>query len=234
MGASGQGKGALIEMSAWWAGSEHALCLFIGVLQETKHRVIIVANRLPITASRDDKTGEWSFRMSSGGLVTALAGTREDLNALWIGWLGQEVPKEEQEMIAAKLLSEYNAVPVFLSDDLASKYYNGFSNDVLWPLLHYIPLPIYRAEAGKRFDNALWEAYKEANVLFAEAIAEVMLEGDLVWVHDYHLMWLPYELRQRFKNVNIGWFLHTPFPSSEIYRILPVRKQLLEGEHRIP
>ncbi len=196
-----------------------------------KHRVIIVANRLPVSGGRDEKTGEWDFRMSSGGLVTALKGSREELNAVWIGWLGQEIPEEDRPQVREKLLREYNSVPVFLSDELVNKYYNGFSNDVLWPLFHYMPLPIYQTDAGsdKRFDNALWEAYREANVLFADAVAEIMVETDYVWVHDYHLMWLPYELRQRFKHANIGWFLHTPFPSSEIYRILPVRKALLEA-----
>lgn len=198
---------------------------------EPTRRVIIVANRLPVTGKRDEKTGTWDFRMSSGGLVTALKGCREELKAVWIGWLGQEIPASEQLAVRERLLRDYNAVPVFISDELAAKYYNGFSNDVLWPMFHYIPLPMYQAEAhqAKRFDNALWEAYKEANVQFADVIGEVLMEGDYVWVHDYHLMWLPYELRQRFKNANIGWFLHTPFPSSEIYRILPVRKALLEA-----
>jgi trehalose 6-phosphate synthase/phosphatase len=196
-----------------------------------KHRVIIVANRLPVSGGRDEKTGEWDFRMSSGGLVTALKGSREELNAVWIGWLGQEIPEEDREQVREKLLREYNAVPVFLSDELVNKYYNGFSNDVLWPLFHYMPLPIYQSEAGsdKRFDTVLWDAYKEANVLFADAVAAIWVESDYIWVHDYHLMWLPLELRQRFKHANIGWFLHTPFPSSEIYRILPVRKPLLEA-----
>jgi trehalose-6-phosphate synthase len=198
------------------------------------HRIIIVANRLPVSGGRDEKTGEWNFRMSSGGLVTALQGTREDLNALWIGWLGQEIPVQDQPIVREMLLRDYNAVPVFISDELAARYYNGFSNDVLWPLFHYIPLPIYKSAAGnKRFDNSLWEAYKEANVAFADVIGDFMQEGDYVWVHDYQLMWLPYELRQRYKRANIGWFLHTPFPSSEIYRILPVRKALLEGEPQI-
>eukprot|EP00624_Nannochloropsis_granulata_P007881 evm.model.NODE_9905_length_21420_cov_21.470634.3 len=198
---------------------------------QPKHRVIIVANRLPVSGGRDEKTGEWDFRMSSGGLVTALKGSREELNALWIGWLGQEIPEEDRPQVREKLLREYNAVPVFLSDEMVNKYYNGFSNDVLWPLFHYMPLPIYQTEVGsdKRFDTGLWSAYREANVLFADAVAEILLETDYVWVHDYHLMWLPLELRQRFKHANIGWFLHTPFPSSEIYRILPVRKQLLEA-----
>lgn len=193
-------------------------------------RVIVVANRLPMSASRDDKTGEWTFRMSSGGLVTALQGVRDTHKFIWIGWLGgAEVAENEQAMVAERLLREYSCVPVFLSDSLVDKYYNGFSNDVLWPLFHYVPLPMYKAGAEKKFDKSLWEAYKEANIIFAKVVSSVYEEGDFVWVHDYHLMRLPYELRQRHPRCRIGWFLHTPFPSSEIYRILPVRKPLLEG-----
>lgn len=102
-----------------------------------------------------------------------MKGTRDELNSLWIGWLGKEIPAADQGIVREKLMQEYNAVPVFISDDLSQRYYNGFSNDILWPLFHYIPLPIYKSEAGKRFDNALWEAYKEANVIFAEVVASV-------------------------------------------------------------
>ncbi|CAM9645716.1 unnamed protein product, partial [Chrysoparadoxa australica] len=86
-----------------------------------------------------------------------------------------------------------------------------------------------QAGGEKKFDSSLWEAYKEANMIFAEVVCSFYEPGDYVWVHDYHLMRLPYELRQRHPDCKIGWFLHTPFPSSEIYRILPVRKPLLEG-----
>lgn len=99
-------------------------------------------------------------------------------------------------------------------------------DSILWPLFHYHPGEI-------TFDESAWEAYKEANRLFAQAIAKEVQDGDLIWVHDYHLMLLPEMLREEIgdskKNVKIGFFLHTPFPSSEIYRILPVRNELLLG-----
>ena len=109
--------------------------------------------------------------------------------------------------------------------------------------VHYVPLPAYQAGAEKKFDARLWEAYKEANARFADAVLEVWSAGpptendstatskvpDYVWVHDYHLMRLPLELRRRDARVSVAWFLHTPFPSSEIYRILPYRRELLEG-----
>jgi trehalose-6-phosphate synthase len=101
----------------------------------------------------------------------------------------------------------------------------GFSNSILWPLFHYHPGEI-------NFNEDHWEGYQQANLAFADALAEVVQDGDLVWIHDYHLMLLPSLLRERLgdrPNVKIGFFLHTPFPSSEIYRILPVRKQVLLG-----
>lgn len=102
----------------------------------------------------------------------------------------------------------------------------GGIDSILWPLFHYHPGDI-------TFDESAWEAYQEANRLFAQAIARDVKDGDLVWVHDYHLMLLPSMLREEIgdskKDVKIGFFLHTPFPSSEIYRILPVRNELLLG-----
>ncbi|KAI8854492.1 glycosyltransferase family 20-domain-containing protein [Chytridium lagenaria] len=120
-------------------------------------------------------------------------------------------------LVSALLNTEYSAVPVYISDATADMHYNGFSNSILWPLFHYHPGDI-------TFDEDHWEAYQQANVV---------VDGDLIWVHDYHLMLLPALLRERlgdrFPNVKIGFFLHTPFPSSEIYRVLPVRKQILLG-----
>ena len=102
----------------------------------------------------------------------------------------------------------------------------SFADSILWPLFHYHPGEI-------TFDESAWAAYKEVNRLFAKAVAKDVQDGDLIWVHDYHLMLLPEMLREEIgttkKNVKIGFFLHTPFPSSEIYRILPVREALLLG-----
>ncbi|CAM9542818.1 unnamed protein product, partial [Discosporangium mesarthrocarpum] len=131
--------------------------------------------------------------------------------------------------VTERLAKDYSCVPVFLEQELMDKYYNGFSNDVLWPLFHYVPLPMYKAGGEKKFDNGLWEAYKEANRRFAAVVSSVYKDGDHVWVHDYQLMQVPYELRKLHPNCRVAWFLHTPFPSSEIYRILPVRIPLLQG-----
>lgn len=204
--------------------------------------MLLVSNRLPITIKRSDD-GKYDFSMSSGGLVSGLSGLTKSTTFRWYGWPGLEVPEEEIPVVQKRLKDEYGAIPVMIDDELADRHYNGFSSEfvvfafairtkgcyldsILWPLFHYHPGEI-------TFDEYAWEAYKKANRLFAQAVARDVQDGDLVWVHDYHLMLLPEMLREEIgdtkKNVKIGFFLHTPFPSSEIYRILPVRNELLLG-----
>ncbi|PGH26595.1 alpha,alpha-trehalose-phosphate synthase [UDP-forming] 1 [Polytolypa hystricis UAMH7299] len=188
-------------------------------------RLLLVSNRLPITIKRSDD-GKYDFSMSSGGLVSGLSGLSKSTTFQWYGWPGLEVPEDEIPIVTKRLKDEYDAVPIFIDDELADRHYNGFSNSILWPLFHYHPGEI-------TFDESAWVAYRDANRLFAQAVAKDVKDGDLVWVHDYHLMLLPSMLREEIgdskKNVKIGFFLHTPFPSSEIYRILPVRNELLLG-----
>lgn len=185
----------------------------------------MVSNRLPVTIKRLPG-GSYEYTMSSGGLVTALQGLKKSTAFQWFGWPGLEIPDSEQDRVNADLLDKFKCTAVYLSDVIADLFYNGFSNSILWPLFHYHP-------GEMNFDENAWAAYIEANRLFAKAIAAHTNDGDLVWVHDYHLMLLPQmlveELGPTRKNVKIGFFLHTPFPSSEIYRILPVRKEILEG-----
>eukprot|EP00180_Rhodochaete_pulchella_P001656 Plantae.Rhodophyta-Rhodochaete_pulchella.ctg24983.p1 GENE.Plantae.Rhodophyta-Rhodochaete_pulchella.ctg24983~~Plantae.Rhodophyta-Rhodochaete_pulchella.ctg24983.p1 ORF type:complete len:846 (-),score=121.29 Plantae.Rhodophyta-Rhodochaete_pulchella.ctg24983:284-2671(-) len=133
-------------------------------------------------------------------------------------------------MVRTRLLEEHNCYPVFLSETHADMYYNGFCNDVLWPLFHYVPLPIVGIDGERKFDFKYWHAYATANHKFAEAISHVFRKHDMIWVQDYHLMLLPQLLRKRqLRDCVIGFFLHTPFPSSEVYRILPVRREVLQG-----
>lgn len=189
--------------------------------------VVVVSNRLPVTIKKNSATGEYEYSMSSGGLVTALQGLKKSTTFQWYGWPGLEIPDEEKPQVKKDLLEKFNAIPIFLSDEIADLHYNGFSNSILWPLFHYHPGEI-------NFDENAWLAYNEANIAFAREIEKNMSSNDVVWVHDYHLMLLPELLRQninerKLENVKLGWFLHTPFPSSEIYRILPVRQEILKG-----
>ena len=188
-------------------------------------KLLLVSNRLPVSIKRSDD-GTFETSMSSGGLVTGLSGMTKTTTFQWYGWPGQEVPEDQLPQLQKQLKEEYNAIPVMLDEELADRHYNGFSNSILWPLFHYHPGEI-------TFDESAWEAYTEANRLFAKAVARDVEDNDMVWVHDYHLMLMPAMLREEIgeskKNIKIGFFLHTPFPSSEIYRILPVRKEILLG-----
>lgn len=188
-------------------------------------KVLVVSNRLPVTITRKPD-GEYDYSMSSGGLVTALQGLKKSTEFQWLGWPGLEIPDDEQEKVNGDLMDKFNCTAIFLSDTIADLHYNGFSNSILWPLFHYHP-------GEMNFDETAWAAYIQANRQFAGEIAAQVNDNDMVWVHDYHLMLLPQMLREelgtRRKNVRIGFFLHTPFPSSEIYRILPVRREILVG-----
>ncbi|CCE88986.1 Piso0_001781 [Millerozyma farinosa CBS 7064] len=187
-------------------------------------KVIVVSNRLPVTIRRSEN-GEYDYTMSSGGLVTALQGLKKSTTFQWLGWPGLELPENEQARVNRDLSEKFNCTAVFLSDKIADLHYNGFSNSILWPLFHY--------HSGEmNFDENAWAAYIEANREFCHEIVQQVEDDDIIWVHDYHLMLLPQMLREELKgkkNIRIGFFLHTPFPSSEIYRILPVRKEILVG-----
>ncbi|WPK23120.1 hypothetical protein PUMCH_000345 [Australozyma saopauloensis] len=188
-------------------------------------KVLVVSNRLPVTITRKDD-GTYDYSMSSGGLVTALQGLKKSTEFQWLGWPGLEIREDEQEKVNKDLMDKFNCTAIYLSDAIADLHYNGFSNSILWPLFHYHP-------GEMNFDEVAWAAYIEANRTFASKIASQVEDNDLVWIHDYHLMLLPQMLREELgtskKNVRFGFFLHTPFPSSEIYRILPVRKEILVG-----
>ncbi|KAG8628906.1 hypothetical protein KVT40_002771 [Elsinoe batatas] len=189
-------------------------------------RLIVVSNRLPITIKKDSKGKGYTLTPSSGGLVSGMAGCLKDRKYKWYGWPGLQLPPEEVNAVSAQLEEKHNARPIFLPDKLADLHYNGFSNEILWPLVHYHP-----GEAT--FEQTTYDAYETVNHIFAERIIDGLQDGDIVWVHDYHLMLLPLFLRQKAAekglNVKIGFFLHTPFPSAETYRNLPCRVLVLEG-----
>jgi trehalose 6-phosphate synthase/phosphatase len=180
--------------------------------------LINVSNRLPVTVEEDRIT------KSSGGLVAALEGLpQEKYKTKWIGWPGAAFPEESRRQeIAQKLAEEHGCVAVFLSQEEATAFYEGFSNSSIWPLLHYLPNYL-------RYEPAWWESYQKVNQTFADKVLETVHEGDLVWVHDYQLMLLPAMLREAVPNLKIGFFLHTPFPAYEIFRCHPRRRELVAG-----
>jgi trehalose 6-phosphate synthase/phosphatase len=184
-------------------------------------RVLIVSNRLPITASLvDDRL---SLSDASGGLATGLRGCHERSGGLWIGWPG--LPSPLEPAVNAELerrLRERGIVTVPLSEDELRAYYEEFSNGVLWPLFHYLldRLPLGAAD---------WSTYEAVNRRFADAVVAHYRRGDLIWVHDYQLMLVPALVRQQLPDARIGFFLHIPFPAAEVFRILPWRRQILTG-----
>ncbi|XBJ22480.1 hypothetical protein VPH35_000866 [Triticum aestivum] len=190
-------------------------------------RVLIVANRLPVTAKRHP-VKKWEYPSSSGGLVSALQGIK-DVQMMWVGWPGVSVPNETDQTVITEELFKRRCVPVFLDEELMDQYYSGYCNKILWPLFHYLGLPQeYKINKAKGIKSQ-FEAYTQANQMFAETVCKIYKEGDIIWCHDYHLMCLPKLLKQYNINMKVGWFLHTPFPSSEMYRALPNRAELLEA-----
>ncbi|KAL3691596.1 hypothetical protein R1sor_005247 [Riccia sorocarpa] len=196
-------------------------------IERPTQRLLVVANRLPVSATR--KGDDWHLELSAGGLVSALLGVKQNFETRWIGWAGVNVPDEHGQQTLAAALAENGCFPVWLDDDTVDQYYNGYCNNVLWPLFHYIGLPQEDRLAATRSLQTQFKAYKVANEMFARAVYSQYQEGDVVWCHDYHLMFLPKFLKDMNSQMKVGWFLHTPFPSSEIYRTLPLRSELLKA-----
>jgi len=185
------------------------------------NRLIIVSNRLPLSIAKDNDS--LSFSPSPGGLSTGISALDYD-NRLWIGWPGiasEEINPGEERIIKSEL-KEMNSHPVFLDKNEISAYYYGFSNRTIWPLFHYFPKNCI-------FEQKHWEAYKEVNEKFCREILSLADENDTIWIHDYQLLLLPQMIREKLPNAKIGFFLHIPFPSFELIRLLPWRKEILLG-----
>jgi trehalose 6-phosphate synthase/phosphatase len=186
-------------------------------------RLLIVSNRLPVTAAATD--GQVKLTRAGGGLSNGLRPFHEQTGGRWIGWPGDVARftgSEQAEL--QKQLDARGIVPVELSPDQMDRFYHGFSNRVLWPLFHYL---IDRVPVD--VDAAGWETYRQVNEVFADVVVREYRRGDTIWVHDYQLMLLPALLRERLPNARVGFFLHIPFPSSEVFRILPWRHEILTG-----
>lgn len=181
-------------------------------------KLLVASARLPVTLARDG--GDWTATASPGGLATALRSVAAQRPFTWIGLPGTDVPPEEEDAVRAAL-SEHG-LPVFVGRDDYDGFYEQFSNRVLWPLLHALRFPL-------RFDRQAWESYQRVNQRIAEAVAEQASPGDTIWVHDYQLALVPGMLRAMGLDCSIGYFLHIPFPSSETFRTLPVREEILSG-----
>jgi trehalose 6-phosphate synthase/phosphatase len=184
-------------------------------------KLFIISNRLPIKANRNENN-ELEFTRSEGGLTTGMDSLTMDVEKHWIGWPGTYTESEEEEKLISEHLEKFNFHPVFLSSDQILNYYEGYSNSTLWPLCHYFYTFI-------EYENLYWNTYKQVNELFARTTLNLIGPDDIVWVQDYQLMLLPQMIRKSVDNVSIGYFHHIPFPSYELFRVLPERAELLEG-----
>lgn len=193
-------------------------------------RLLVVSNRLPIAV--EQKEGTLVFRRSAGGLVSGLSAYLDSLGGssftefdyVWVGWPGLTVKDEQKEDLKTRAFSETRSYTVFLSQEVMDKFYHGFCNKTIWPLFHYFP-------SYASYDDDCWECYKQVNGIFCDAVMELIKPNDVVWIHDYHLMLLPKLIREKKPDIPIGFFLHIPFPSFEIFRLLPMkwRTEILEG-----
>jgi trehalose 6-phosphate synthase/phosphatase len=193
-------------------------------------RLVVVSNRLPFTVSI--KEGAPGFRASPGGLTTGLwsylerqiADPDRGMDFLWMGWPGASIEPKYQADVREQSVQRFRASPVFLPEETLEGFYHGFCNKTLWPLFHYFT-------SNARYEEDYWREYQRVNHLFAEALFKVLRPDDLLWVHDYHLLLLPGLVQKRFPELPIGFFLHIPFPSYEVFRLLPRewRVEILEG-----
>ena len=176
---------------------------------------------MPVKVSGSSEEG-FSFSRSEGGLTTGLDSLELTDEKHWIGWPGicSDNPSDKEAIRTE--LEKMNFHPVFLSENQYENYYEGYSNSTLWPLCHYF-------YAYTQYQHNYWDAYQEVNALFCEEICKIIDPDDWVWVQDYQLMLLPQLLRQRFPALHIGYFHHIPFPSYELFRILPERADVLKG-----
>jgi trehalose 6-phosphate synthase/phosphatase len=185
-------------------------------------KTIIISNRLPVQL--EISNGNINAIPSVGGLATGMKSVHSGGDSLWIGWSGltdEEIPKELVPKID-KALAEHGSSKVNLTEEEVNGFYFGFSNRTIWPLFHYF---LEYAE----FELDSWLTYKSVNQKFADAIIEKAGEEDTIWIHDYQLMLVPKMVRAMRPNLSIGFFLHIPFPSYEIFRTLPWREEVLEG-----
>lgn len=183
-------------------------------------KTIIVSNRLPVRIEKDGK--DYSYKASEGGLATGLGSIYKEGNNLWIGWPGASFKDNQVKEEISSGLRKESMKPVFLTEQDVEEYYLGFSNQTLWPAFHYFIQYI-------QYDENHWKAYKKANKKFTDAIIEELEPGDIVWLHDYQLLLVAQYLREQFPDITIGFFQHIPFPSYEVFRMIPWRRELLNG-----
>ena len=185
-------------------------------------KIIFISNRLPITVQKDDGI---RYQKSIGGLATGLKSYHEQGGSIWVGWPGlssDTLTGDETNNIRQELTVTYRCQPVFLSNDEIDGYYHNFCNKTIWPLFHYF-------QSKTEYDFNAWASYKSVNEKFFDEVEPIIGDDDIIWIHDYQLMLLPQMIKEKYPNTRIGFFLHIPFPSFEIFRLLIWREEILRG-----
>ncbi|MHA1279944.1 MAG: bifunctional alpha,alpha-trehalose-phosphate synthase (UDP-forming)/trehalose-phosphatase [Candidatus Helarchaeota archaeon] len=184
--------------------------------------ILIVSNRLPVTVEK--RKGKLQYKSSIGGVVTGLQKLPDRYKIAWLGWPGIALYRHNTEIKAIEgyLKSNYNYYPIFLGKKDFENYYAGFCNKTIWPLFHYFTQ--YTV-----YNNSFWHAYRHVNGLYCKSIVKLNSSFDFIFIHDFHLMLLPQLIRSQMPDAKIGFFLHIPFPSFELFRLLPWRKEILQG-----
>ncbi len=196
-------------------------------MSDASTRLVVVSNRLPVALKEID--GEWKAIQGSGGLVSALAPVLRDRGGAWIGWTGAYEEIDYTQMLSGFTQNAgYDLWPVHLTEGQVNGYYYGFANEIIWPLFHDF-------QSRCNFRPEYWRTYLEVNRIFAKKVAEATTEDDYVWVHDYHLMHVAWMLKEMGVKRRMGFFLHIPFPSPDIYLKLPWRAKLIDAllEYRL-
>jgi trehalose 6-phosphate synthase/phosphatase len=184
-------------------------------------RLVVVSNRLPFTFKRAAR-GRWRAEPGSGGLVTALLPVLRDRGGMWVGWPGAPGEAREFSAALAGAAAGYKLAAVPLGAREVRDFYQGFANEVIWPLFHDLP-------SLCNFDAAYWDTYCRVNRKYAKAVRRRVRPGDFIWVHDYHLMNLGAELRALGLRQRLAFFLHIPFPAPDVFMKLPWRAPLLDA-----
>ena len=185
-----------------------------------KKRLIVVSNRLPIKATHEKE--KLAYHRSAGGLATGLASIENYPNKLWVGWPGFQPEEEDTKKQVREDLLQENLHPVFITEAEFKNYYEGFSNKTIWPLFHYFT-------EYTTHEHRWWEGYYKVNRKFCDQILALARPTDIIWIHDYQLLLLPSMLREAMPEATIGFFLHIPFPSYEVFRMLPKKQEIIRG-----
>ncbi|GAA3518512.1 bifunctional alpha,alpha-trehalose-phosphate synthase (UDP-forming)/trehalose-phosphatase [Aquimarina addita] len=185
-------------------------------------KTIIISNRLPLQLEINNNS--ITAIPSVGGLATGMKSVHSGSDSIWVGWSGltDENLDSKSEILVKNALKKHQCVGVSLTEAEVDGFYYGFSNNALWPLFHYFM-------EYTSFEKETWETYQSVNQKFADVVIDNLEEGDSIWVHDYQLLLLPEMIRKKKPDVTIGFFLHIPFPSYEVFRTIPCREALLKG-----